>query len=496
MARPPRRDRAEPRSAAPKGTSADDKPARRRAKGGAKPAEVEAKGKTKAKTRAEAEAAGSASGRRSWRRDSPPDAAERARRSVLVRIQQGRPRLIRRLLGLLGPSADGARQSMVALVLNSATSLAAGAVLGSITGTFERLPGLLVLVPAAIGLRGNVFSALGNRLSTAIHVGTFRLSLRPQTVMGQNVAASLVLTLSLSLALAVVAKVVAVALGVMDTISVFDLALISVLGGLLASVVVLVATVALAAGSVRFGWDLDNVTAPLVSTLGDVLTLPALWAASLLVGEGPADGILGAALSAASIAVFVVAWRSNREVLRQVVRESAPILLTAACLSTMAGIAIEKQLGVFSTFPALLILFPAFISSAGALGGILSSRLSTKLHLGLMSPDPVPGREARLDGAMALVLGGPVYLLNGVGAHLVGTALGQASPGLPQMVAASLVGGLGAVLFVIAVAYYGTIAAFRFGVDPDTYGVPVVTSSVDFVGALCLILVIVALGIT
>jgi mgtE-like transporter len=78
----------------------------------------------------------------------------------------------------------------------------------------------------------------------------------------------------------------------------------------------------------------------------------------------------------------------------------------------------------------------------------------------------------------------------------VGTALGQASPGLPQMVAASLVGGLGAVLFVIAVAYYGTIAAFRFGVDPDTYGVPVVTSSVDFVGALCLILVIVALGIT
>ena len=154
------------------------------------------------------------------------------------------------------------------------TSLAAGAVLGSITGTFERLPGLLVLVPAAIGLRGNVFSALGNRLSTSIHVGTFRLSLRPQTVMGQNVAASLVLTLSLSLALAVVAKVVAVALGVMNTISVFDLALISVLGGLLASLVVLVATVALAAASVRYDWDLDNVTAPLVSTLGDVLTLP------------------------------------------------------------------------------------------------------------------------------------------------------------------------------------------------------------------------------
>ncbi len=450
----------------------------------------------KARTPDKTGTTGFSSKRPSWRRVSPADMAERNRRSLLIRIGQGRPRLIRRLLGLLGPSADGARQSMVALVLNSATSLAAGAVLGSITGTFERLPGLLVLVPAAIGLRGNVFSALGNRLSTSIHVGTFRLSLRPQTVMGQNVAASLVLTLSLSLALAVVAKVVAVALGVMNTISVFDLALISVLGGLLASLVVLVATVALAAASVRYDWDLDNVTAPLVSTLGDVLTLPALWVASLLVGADPVAGAVGATLGAVSVAAFVVAWRSNRGVLRQIVRESAPILFAAACLSTMAGIAIEKQLGVFSTYPALLILFPAFISSAGALGGILSSRLSTKLHLGLMAPDPFPGREARMDGAMALVLGGPVYFLNGIGAHLVGTALGHASPGLPQMVAVSLVGGLGAVLFVVAVAYYGTIAAFRFGVDPDTYGVPVVTSSVDFVGALCLILVIVSLGIT
>ena len=62
----------------------------------------------------------------------------------------------RRLL----PGAD-ARQGLVALALNSSTSLVAGAMLGSLTATFERRPGLLVLVPAAIGLRGNVFGSLG-----------------------------------------------------------------------------------------------------------------------------------------------------------------------------------------------------------------------------------------------------------------------------------------------------------------------------------------------
>ena len=40
------------------------------------------------------------------------------------------------------------------------------------------LPGLIVLVPAAIGMRGNVFGALGSRLGTQIHAGTFRLSRR------------------------------------------------------------------------------------------------------------------------------------------------------------------------------------------------------------------------------------------------------------------------------------------------------------------------------
>jgi len=418
---------------------------------------------------------------------------------VRIRLPPGRPRPIRllgRLRTLLGPSTEGARQSLVALFLNSTTSLVAGAVLGSITGTLEQLPGLLVLVPAAIGLRGNVFSALGNRLSTSIHVGTFRLTMRRDTLLGQNVTAAMVLTVALSLLLAVVAKTVAVALGVMNTISILDLAMISIVGGALASVVVLMATIALAAGSVRYGWDLDNVTAPLVSTLGDVLTLPALWLAAQLVGLDPFDDALGVVMVGLAGWSLASAWRSDRDVLRRIVRESTPILFAAACLSTMAGIAIEKRLVTFSTFPSLLILVPAFISSAGALGGILSSRLSTKLHLGLMSPARFPSRDARRDGALVLLLGAPVYLFNGLGAHFTGRLLGQASPGLDRMVVVSLIGGALAVLFVILVAYYGTIAAVGLGVDPDTYGIPLVTSSVDFVGALALIVVIVSLGIT
>ncbi|MDQ3106368.1 MAG: magnesium transporter [Actinomycetota bacterium] len=401
-----------------------------------------------------------------------------------------------RFRAILGPDAAGVRQSLVALGLNSTTSLAAGAFLGSITGTFERFPGLLVLVPAAIGLRGNIFGTFGSRISTTIHSGTFRLSTRRDTVLGQNVLAAAILTLAMSLLLAITSKAIAVALGIADTISLVDLAIISIVGGALGSVVVMAATLGLTAGAVRYGWDLDDVNAPLVSTLGDVLTLPALFVGTFCVGIAIFTPALAVVLVVASVAATVLGLRSKLEQLRRIVKESLPILAVAGAISAMAGILLEKRFAAFSTYPALLVLVPAQLSSAGALGGILSGRLSSKIHLGVVIPQPVPTRAARSDMFYAYLLAIPVFAFNGLGAHFVGRALGQASPGLAPMVVASMAGGLVAMLFVVALAYYGTILAVRGGVDPDTYGIPVVSSSVDFIGAFTLILAIVTLGIS
>lgn len=404
--------------------------------------------------------------------------------------------LARRFVDLLGPTGGAARQSLAALFLNSTTSFVAGAALGAMTGTLEALPGLLVMVPAAIGLRGNIFGTFGNRISTAVHTGTFRASLRRETVLGQNVLASMALTFVLSLGLAVVARVVAVGFDVENAISVLDLALISVAGGLLASLVVLAATILLSVTAVRRDWDLDNLVAPTVSTLGDVITIPALYAATFLVGHGSVSTALSWLMIVISIVVFAGATRSKLQELRTIVWESLPVLSAAVVLSTLAGVAVQKQLAVFAALPALLVLQPAFVSSAGALGGILSSRVATNLHLGLVEPTVRPGREVRREALLVFALALPVFVFNGLGADVVARLLGQDGPGLWRMVLASLIGGVFAVAFVVALAYYGTIAAWRVNVDPDTYGIPVVTASVDFVGVVALIVTITALGIT
>ena len=336
---------------------------------------------------------------------------------------------------------------------------------------------------------------MGNRLSTAIHTGTFSLSLRGGTVMGQNVSASLALSSVLSFALAVIASVVGRAFGLEGNINLGQLAMVSIVGGVVASVLVLIATVGLAVLGVRRNWDLDNLVAPSVSTLGDVITVPMLYLASLaLAWPRVLTTTIGWVLAVASVVWFVVALRSRLPVLSQVCRESAPILVVAAALSTMAGVVVTKQLDAFALVPTLFILAPAFVSSAGALGGILSSRLATKLHLGLADPDVVPGPEVRRDILTICAIGIPVFLYNAVGAQLLGRLTGQASPGLVPMIVGTLSAGVVVLAVVAALAYYGTIAAWRLEVDPDTYGTPTVTASMDFIGVVALVVAFSAFG--
>src|SRR5437763_9230563 len=165
-------------------------------------------------------------------------------------------RAIARFRALWGADAANIRQGLAALLVSSGGDLLAGLTLGAITGTLADLPGLLVLVPAAIGMRGNIFGALGSRFGTAIHAGTFSLSRRAEPVVGQNVIAAMALSLSISFALAILAKTVAIGFGLPPTISIAYFIVISIVGGVISSAFVLLLPLGVAAPSVRVDWAL------------------------------------------------------------------------------------------------------------------------------------------------------------------------------------------------------------------------------------------------
>jgi len=205
-----------------------------------------------------------------------------------------RPALVRRARRLLGywrSEIRTLRQGLVALVISTVAGFVAGLTLAHITGTLADLPGLLILIPAAVGMKGTIFGAIGARLGTANAAGVLEINLEPGGVLRRNVDVAVLTTFSSSLWLALLARFAGALFG-QPSISLWDLAVISIVGGAIGSVLVLTITIGLSALSYRLEWDLDSVSTPMVTALGDMTTLPSLFLATFLVrNEAVAIGI-------------------------------------------------------------------------------------------------------------------------------------------------------------------------------------------------------------
>ncbi len=378
------------------------------------------------------------------------------------------------------------RQGLVALVLSTLASFAAGLTLGSITGTLEELPGLFILIPAAVGMRGVISGATGARLGTSIAAGLFDVSWRRDGVLRQNATVGLVLTLASSFYVAVLARLSALAFGE-PSIPLPDLVTISVVGGALGAVLVLVATIALAVVSFRRGYDLDAVGTPMITAIGDMITLPALFLATFLVrSETVSDAI--AILCVIAVLVGVVAGIRSEPAVRRILVEMVGVLLLVPVLDVLAGTLLASQAERFFEYPGLLILIPPLISQAGALGGILSSRLSSKLQVGVITPRGLPEPPAVVDGSIVVVSGFLIFTFIGAFGAGLAELTGRAIPGVSATVWGTMFAGLLLMPMILALGYYLAIGTTRFGLDPDNHSVPLSTGVMDVAGVVAFVL--------
>jgi mgtE-like transporter len=404
------------------------------------------------------------------------------------------PAVAREILQFWGTERRTLRQGLIALTISGGVGMAAGLTLGFMEELLARLPGLLVLVPAAIGMRGAIFGALGARLGTGILTGQFERAIRRGGFAYQNMAASALLTLSSSALAALAARAVAAVLG-LPSISVWHLMVVSMVGGILASAFILVGVVLLARTAQSRNWDMDAIGSPLITATGDLVTLPALVLATFLLFDDTVAAVLGVVLLASALVAVVVGIRHPGPITRRIARESLPVLTYAAIVDILAGAVLEVQVEGLLANQALLVLIPPFIANCGSLGGILSARLGSELHLGLLTPRRVPERLAGMEASISVLFSLLAFTGVGVIAHLAATATGLQSPGLTTMIGISLVGGLLAFVLMFFVAYYAATATYRFGLDPDNHGIPIVTATMDFFGVLCLVAAMALFGV-
>jgi mgtE-like transporter len=404
-------------------------------------------------------------------------------------------RRARRLFGYWRAERRTLRQGLVALVLSTGASFVAGLTLSHITGTLQDLPGLLILIPAAVGMRGTIFGAVGARLGTATHAGLFETNLHRGGVLAQNVEVSIVTTFGSSLWLAVLAKLAAAALGI-PAISLWDLVTISVVGGALGSVLILLVTVGLSVLSYRRGYDLDAVSTPMVTAIGDMATLPTLFLATYLTRNDTLNAVVAAICVVVCLGSIARAWTSDQLAVRRVVLEMLGVIALTPLLDILAGSLLEHRSPGLQAMPGLLILIPPFVSQAGALGGILSSRLSSKLQLGVITTRGRPETPALVDGTLVVGASIVIFTLIGAVALWLSMLTGLAHPSAAIMIGGTLLAGILAVPLILAVGYYVAIVTSRFGVDPDNIGVPLITSVMDLAGVACVLAAMSLLGAT
>ena len=166
-------------------------------------------------------------------------------------------------------------------------------------------------------------------------------------------------------------------------------------------------------------------------------------------------------------------------------------MVAVIALTPLLDIAAGGLLGRFQAelirSAGILILIPPFVSQSGALGGILASRLSSKIQLGLVHPTWWPDASAWVDAAIVSVLAIVTYVVVGSGATLLAELTTRAHPGAGAMVGGTLIAGLLLLPLIVGLSYGVATATTRFGLDPDDHSVPVITSCMDLAGVIAVL---------
>lgn len=178
------------------------------------------------------------------------------------------------------------RESIGVLLLSLGGGIFAGTILGGeqMIAAFADMPGLLLLVPAFLATRGNVYGSLGARLSSGLHQGLIEPQVSRDRRLLNAVIASFINGISISIFIGILSWTVTILIRPEADPSLLGLVAIMLIAGVLTSVVMIVGLVVLVFAAFARGLDPDNLVGPIVTTLGDIFGVVFLLVAVIFVG--------------------------------------------------------------------------------------------------------------------------------------------------------------------------------------------------------------------
>jgi len=396
--------------------------------------------------------------------------------------------------------------------------VAAGLVLDQVQHwkVFLEISELFILVPALLGLKGNLEMTLASRLSTAANLGKMDTKDDSFSLIVGNLA----LIQCQAIVVGLFASLLAIFMGffkplfssnfenVIEEVSIngtttsfngtlfnLDHSLLllssSVITASVASFILGLVMVGVIVGSRRCHLNPDNVATPIAASLGDLTTLVLLsWTSSLIWSDLSTDKWLAPSIIFAYILLTpffaYIAYRNTNT--RPVLYSGWQPVLIAMFVSSCGGVILDYAVGIFS---GIAVFQPVMNGVGGNLVAVQASRMSTHLHStgrpGEKSGEKMSAMPCNVMCGSTHAVTARILMVMVVPGHLIFTytitflEAGHTSP-TPIFLACYLLAASLQVFLLLYICHVMIGWMWSRGTDPDNSAIPYLTALGDLLG--------------
>ncbi|MCC6044881.1 MAG: magnesium transporter [Desulfurococcales archaeon] len=336
---------------------------------------------------------------------------------------------------------------------------------------------VIALIPVMSDLRGDILGSSASRLNTILHLGLVTPSIYTLTKI--ELKPTLAISMVTGISMSIVSFIYTRMLG--EPVNLEEMVSIGFLSSMIATLTLMPYIALIASEVFKRGFDPGNLLPTLVTTVGDLVTLPFLIVAFILVASTPSNitPLLFLTVTSISLAFYTASYSYGGSRIRRILTERLLILLLLTITEPLVG-AFLAWLEEGLAEMRLIHLATSFIGVNGALASIAGVRLSATLHMygieGLTGRLTIIARDvalASIPGALLISLVGYTTQTL-IGAH--GTV------GLIAMIAVVATATIVHIAIGLISALVVSIGSYKLGLDPNNVAIPVITTVMDITG--------------
>ncbi|XP_037815258.1 solute carrier family 41 member 1 isoform X1 [Lucilia sericata] len=381
-------------------------------------------------------------------------------------------------------------------------TIGAGIILGRVEKwrVFKSVSELFILVPALLGLKGNLDMCLASRLSTQVNLGNMTGKKEVIRMIVGNIALVQVQATVASFLVAMFAVSVGAA---MDGNFYFEHVMLLTASAMFTATsscfvldFVLVAVILL---SQKYRLNPDNLATPLAASIGDVVSISLLSFIASILFDNIKTHLWITYVVVACYLVLLPMWVTvvlKNKYTRPVLKSGWVPVLSALCISGLGGLVLDAAVEVFHGF---VVFQPIINGIGGNLVSVQASKISTMLHqssiIGIIPPHTkifewpwkalfkgVPyAKTARL--LIGLSIPGNILFI------FVADYIHMSQSTITWAFALSyLIASLIQLMLLLYIAHIIVHAMWKWKIDPDNSSIPYLTALGDLLGSSLLAL--------